>query len=164
MHTPTRFSAQPQGMPASNLADHEKTDIAVKWVFGFVIALFVSGIVIQLIVAGQLSALRRHPTAPDPWSRIPETRPTDKAVYKFPRLQVSPPADLETFREREESELHSYGWINRTAGVVRIPIERAMELVVVKGYRTNSIKTARSTLQLQQDRPLSRERETGRAP
>jgi hypothetical protein len=164
MHTPIRFSAQPQGMPGAKVAGHEKTDVAVKWVFGFVVALFVGGIVIQLIIAWQLSSLRRHPAPADPWGRTLETRPADSVAYKFPRLQVSSPADLETFRQRQESDLHSYGWVNRTSGVVRIPIERAMELLVEKGPGTNPIKTGSSILQLQQGRPLNRQRETGGTP
>jgi hypothetical protein len=32
-------------------------------------------------------------------------------------------------RERREERLRSYGWVDRPAGVVHLPIERAMELV-----------------------------------
>jgi hypothetical protein len=32
----------------------------------------------------------------------------------------------------EEKTLHSYGWVDKSAGVVRIPIDRAMELMVEK--------------------------------
>ena len=50
-----------------------------------------------------------------------------------PRLQVEPRLDLDQLRVLEEAKLHSYGWVDRNAGVVRIPIERAMDLVVEKG-------------------------------
>ena len=50
-----------------------------------------------------------------------------------PRLQETPALDLELFRAREEKELSTYGWIDRPNGVVRIPIERAMELVAREG-------------------------------
>ena len=33
-------------------------------------------------------------------------------------------------RQTEAALLDSYGWIDREAGIVRIPIERAMELLV----------------------------------
>lgn len=36
---------------------------------------------------------------------------------------------LQELRAREENELQTYGWINRTDGVVRIPIDRAMQLL-----------------------------------
>ena len=50
-----------------------------------------------------------------------------------PRLQVNPRDDLRELREREDQVLHSYGWVDRNAGVVRIPIEEAMKLTVQRG-------------------------------
>ncbi len=50
-----------------------------------------------------------------------------------PRIQASPAADLQDLRAHEDSELQSYGWIDKQKGVVRIPIERAMELVARQG-------------------------------
>jgi hypothetical protein len=46
-----------------------------------------------------------------------------------PRLQVAPSVDLKSLRAAEDRQLHGYGWIDRKAGVVHIPIERAMELM-----------------------------------
>ncbi|HEY4248036.1 MAG TPA: hypothetical protein VGM64_14390 [Lacunisphaera sp.] len=47
---------------------------------------------------------------------------------------VKTPADrkalLEEHRVKERTESTSYGWIDQKAGIVRIPIDRAMELVV----------------------------------
>lgn len=37
---------------------------------------------------------------------------------------------LEELRTQEEATLGSYGWVDREKGTVRIPIDRAMELVV----------------------------------
>jgi hypothetical protein len=50
-----------------------------------------------------------------------------------PRLQDHPAQELTEFRARERQTLHSYGWVEPNAGVVRIPIERAMELVLARG-------------------------------
>jgi len=50
-----------------------------------------------------------------------------------PRLQETPALDLERLREREDETLSTYGWVDRQAGVVRIPIERAMEIVAREG-------------------------------
>src|ERR1043165_8705304 len=50
-----------------------------------------------------------------------------------PNLQVNPHDDLVALREREESELNSYGWVNRSNGIVRIPVKRAMELILQRG-------------------------------
>ena len=42
----------------------------------------------------------------------------------------SPNPQIEALRAHEDSVLTSYGWVNRQNGVVRIPIEEAMDLVV----------------------------------
>ncbi len=50
-----------------------------------------------------------------------------------PRLQETPALDLARFRAKEDETLSTYGWVDRQAGVVRIPIERAMEIVAKEG-------------------------------
>ena len=50
-----------------------------------------------------------------------------------PRLQSNPAAELVQFRQKEEERLHSYGWVDRQAGVIHLPIERAMELILQRG-------------------------------
>jgi hypothetical protein len=50
-----------------------------------------------------------------------------------PRLQISPQQDMRQMRAAEMAALHSYGWVDRQAGIVRIPIERAIELLAERG-------------------------------
>lgn len=49
-----------------------------------------------------------------------------------PRLQADPIRDLATLRATESHLLESYGWVDRDTGTVRIPIERAIELMVAR--------------------------------
>ncbi len=68
-----------------------------------------------------------------------------------PRLQIAPAKDLDDVRAAEDSVLYNYGWVVRDAGVVRIPIERAIELVVQRGLPVRSageIEEAKSGAQL----------------
>jgi hypothetical protein len=58
---------------------------------------------------------------------------TKPEIAPEPRLQEDPAVDLALLREREEKRLSTYGWVDRANGVVRIPIERAMELVAREG-------------------------------
>ena len=51
-----------------------------------------------------------------------------------PRLQVSAGIDLIELRAREAALLSTYGWVDQEAGVVRLPVERAMELALGKGF------------------------------
>jgi len=50
-----------------------------------------------------------------------------------PRLQVSSNADLVTMRAEETKILTSYAWVDEQAQIIRIPIERAMEIVAEQG-------------------------------
>jgi len=50
-----------------------------------------------------------------------------------PRLQTNPREDLRELRAKEDELLGSYGWVDKSAGVVRIPIEDAMKLTVERG-------------------------------
>jgi hypothetical protein len=50
-----------------------------------------------------------------------------------PRLQIAPRDDLRRLHAREDAMLRGYGWVNRDAGVARIPIDRAMDLLAERG-------------------------------
>lgn len=52
-----------------------------------------------------------------------------------PALQINAPADLAAHRAAEQRQLTSYGWVDRQTGVVRIPIERAMQNVAASGIK-----------------------------
>ena len=49
-----------------------------------------------------------------------------------PRLQVRPVRDLHELHEAENTILDHYGWVDRNAGVVRVPIARAIDLLAAK--------------------------------
>jgi hypothetical protein len=57
-----------------------------------------------------------------------------------PRLQTNPRGDLLELREAEDRVLATYGWVDRKAGVVRIPIEQAMKLTVERGLPSRTSK------------------------
>ncbi len=47
----------------------------------------------------------------------------------FVRVLEPVSEDLRNLRAREDGQLHSYQYVDRATGAVRIPIERAMELL-----------------------------------
>ena len=49
-----------------------------------------------------------------------------------PRLQVREAVDLAEHRRLENKKVQSYGWISREASVVRVPLDKAMDLVLEK--------------------------------
>ena len=48
----------------------------------------------------------------------------------MPKLQIDSRIDLALFQAEQKKQLESYGWVSREAQVVRIPIERAIELTL----------------------------------
>lgn len=59
-----------------------------------------------------------------------------RGVPPGPRLEVTPAEDLKRIRESEDQILGSYSWVDRENGIIRLPIARAMELVVERGLPT----------------------------
>jgi hypothetical protein len=53
-----------------------------------------------------------------------------------PRLQKAPANDYEAYRDREQEWLASYGWIDAKKGIVHLPVERAMQLVLERGVKS----------------------------
>lgn len=51
-----------------------------------------------------------------------------------PQLQAQPFKDVYVLREEEAARLGSYGWVDKEGGVTRIPIERAKELMLQRGF------------------------------
>lgn len=56
-----------------------------------------------------------------------------QAAFPSPKLEEDERGQLNDIRMKEEQTLYSYGWIDEKAGMVHIPIERAMDLLVQRG-------------------------------
>lgn len=50
-----------------------------------------------------------------------------------PQLQTLPARDMQEMLRLENAQLQSYAWVDRSAGIARIPIDRAMDLVLQQG-------------------------------
>ena len=155
---PTR-SARTQASAQFDRSGHESSDAHAGWIFGSILFLGMLVIAIQFFMGGMLKFLERKPPTADQY-RAKSRGPAWAAPASFPRLQTVPAADLIIFRDKEEKELHSYGWVDKGAGVVRIPIEQAMDLLLQRGLPvrngTNAGKTGPSSYQLEQQRGIRR--------
>jgi len=59
--------------------------------------------------------------------------PLPTGNLKQPALQAAPAQDLKEMQAAEDAILNSYGWVDKNAEVVRIPIDRAIDLVADRG-------------------------------
>jgi hypothetical protein len=51
-----------------------------------------------------------------------------------PHIEDHPSSELQQLRQHEDQMLSTYGWVDRKAGKVRIPVDRAMELQLQRGF------------------------------
>lgn len=50
-----------------------------------------------------------------------------------PLLQADPGKEMSQFSVTQTQTMHNYGWVNKEKGVVRIPIEQAIEITAQRG-------------------------------
>src|SRR5262245_50332422 len=131
MHLPhASHDAAPPGV------HHETSDVDIRAIFGFGLGLTI----VTAVVAAAVWLLFLYFSAR-------ESRPVfteyplaaqDTRLPPEPRLQTNPRQEMHELRAREDELLISYGWVDKDKGVVRIPIERAMQLIVERGLPTQS--------------------------
>ncbi|MGI8908386.1 MAG: hypothetical protein ACR2IE_18080 [Candidatus Sumerlaeaceae bacterium] len=76
---------------------------------------------------------RRQPAMSDMGPRAPANK-------DMPLLQLNPTADMIEFDRIMDEASNSYGWVSKEAGVVRLPITRAMELTLQRGLPADEKK------------------------
>jgi hypothetical protein len=50
-----------------------------------------------------------------------------------PNLLTDEPGNLQEFRAREDAVLTTYGWVDESAGTVRVPVDRAKQMLLERG-------------------------------
>jgi hypothetical protein len=60
-----------------------------------------------------------------------------------PRLQVTAPKDLKQYKAAQDEILNGYGWVDQKAGIVRIPIDQAMDILLQKGLPVRGATAAK---------------------
>lgn len=113
---------------------YEGDDIHMSRLFAFAAG------VAALVIFGALGSIvvfrffvRHEPLGP-PASPFEDVR----TLPPEPRLQTEAPQDLNRYRNQQDNLLNSYGWVDPSAGVVRIPVTRAMDILLQKGYPIRS--------------------------
>ena len=60
-------------------------------------------------------------------------KPSKVEAFPAPQLQRTPLSDLELVHQKDKAQLQGYAWVDKERGIVLIPIERAMQIVALKG-------------------------------
>ncbi|HEY1754945.1 MAG TPA: hypothetical protein VGG72_06085 [Bryobacteraceae bacterium] len=109
---------------------HETTDADVRPIVLVGAALAIVAAIVLVISVGLFRFLveRPVPTPANPMAAESAQFPPP------PRIEVNPSTELEQLRQQEDQTLSTYGWIDRKAGRVRIPIDRAIDLQLQRGF------------------------------
>jgi hypothetical protein len=86
-----------------------------------------------LFIYGVLTYLGMHPPKA---SQANPMSAEDSQIPPPPRIEEHPSIDIQQLHAQEDHVLSTYGWTDKNAGVVRIPIDRAMELQLERGFPT----------------------------
>jgi len=124
--------ADKQYMVTPEGSGYEHTDANIWQIVKFGIWLVVTAIVVQIGVGGmyQLMIEQSKVTTEQPY---PLASTTEPRLPPEPRLQQFPRNEYYQFHVSEQQKLEGYGWVNKDAGIVHIPIEQAMRLTLERG-------------------------------
>jgi len=123
----------------------ERQDLSAQPIFGFLISLLLGGVVVYFVIWGLYHFMdarqNEHQPPQSPLLKQVETDtrkvlPEEITKFPQPRLERNERVEINDFRLQEEQTLNSYGWMDEKAGVVHIPIERAMQLLAQRGLPT----------------------------
>jgi len=140
----------------------ERRDVGIAGVLYFLAGLAVAGVIVHFVVTGLFSRLQKQSeaeqtpvsplvtNAPQDTRHLPPEYKTDSESpdyqkyldknFPTPQLELDERTLLNKDRLREEQTLSTYDWVDQKAGTVRIPIDRAMDLIAQHGLpvRTQS--------------------------
>jgi hypothetical protein len=135
--------------------DYERRDIRVADVVYFLIGLALAAVFVYFIAKGMFWYLdTRYETEQPPVSPLVSAAPADtrrippqfgnnyekylEQDFPAPQLEINERTELNDIRLHEEDTLSTYGWVDQKSGTVRIPIDRAMDLLVERGLPVRS--------------------------
>jgi hypothetical protein len=110
--------------PASEDIDYKELTLPLRLFAGWGIGLFVSLAGVLGFVYFVYGTPHMHPV-PDLVLNRPMNQPT---------LQSSAVGDLKVFLAKQNEALTTYGWVDKSQGIVRLPIEMAIDKVLAKGF------------------------------
>jgi len=125
----------------------EEEDLRPMAVFYFMAGLAVVTVMVYFVLTGAYSILmkydRRHQTPVNPMAVRTNTDPRTMKLdqmqtrlentFPKPVLERNEGEELSTNVRDQDDMLASYGWVDQKNGIVRIPIDRAMDLLAQRG-------------------------------
>lgn len=134
----TDHGSPDHGSPDHGHVDHGGSawdgELSTKAIVYTVVGLAAVTILAFLGMAGMLYFMEGAEKADDP-PPSPIAEANQRWQPPGPRLQEYPPTrDIEALHAHEAELLEGYAWVDESGGVVRIPVDEAMEVLVRRGF------------------------------
>jgi hypothetical protein len=128
---PAYVSPDPEYAVTPPGAGYEHTDANVWIIIKFGLWLAISAAIVHVGIGFMFGLFvdQRQVAVP----QFPLDTSTEIRLPAEPRLQRFPVNEAYQFRLQESAALDSYGWVDREAGTVQIPVAEAMRLLVERG-------------------------------
>lgn len=127
-----------QDLLAAEHAGHELKDANVRPIVIVLAGLAVSVAMVGLLVYGIFWYMADHPVntaRPNPMAEPVQLPPP-------PRIDTIPGSELKKLHTYEDEILSTYGWTDPNKGIVRIPIDQAMQMELERGFPTSPAAAA----------------------
>jgi hypothetical protein len=115
------------------VVSHERRDVNVFQISAFGIGLLLSCIVVMFAMWAMFDFLFSREDAKNANNPAASMMSERSKLPPEPRLQAEPKVYLKDLRADEDAILSSYGWVDPNKGIVRIPIDQAIDIVSQKG-------------------------------
>ena len=117
---------------------YETRDVKIRPLVVFIAGLTVIGIATYLVVYLIIRLFSAQAANQDAQiqpvaGQAQPAAPGEERLPPEPRIQANPAADLKTLRDQEDVMLTTYGWVDARGGMVRVPIDVAMQQVLKDG-------------------------------
>jgi hypothetical protein len=140
-HDTAHATPDEQYLNTTEGSGHEHTDANVWMIVQFAIWLIASALVVHALMWGMFEWFVKNRNDVAPPMEFPLAGQQEPRLPAGPRLQAIPANEIFEFRQRENAELTEYGWVDRNAGIVRIPIEEAKKLLEQRGLPSRAEPT-----------------------
>lgn len=110
---------------------HEPSDVSVRGVLWFAGGLAATTLIILVLLDWMFDALAERRKAQQPPPAFVSGRPERPVLPPEPRLEGIQTPSTKT-AGHASAVLNSYGWVDENAGIVHIPIEKAMERILAE--------------------------------
>src|SRR5271169_5662537 len=113
--------------PTPNGAGHEQSEISVRFIVVSLGVLLIGTFLVALLVVGIFRFFSNT------YQTQESAKQNQQQIPPEPRIEVEPYKQLLDVHAREDHVLKSYAWVDKSQGIVRIPIDQAIDELAKKG-------------------------------